>query len=46
MNINYGIVYPAKLSLTIDGQTREFEDPVDAEKFLQGIQSAGEAERT
>lgn len=46
MNVNYGIVYPAKLRLTIDGQTREFEDPVEADKFLQGIQSAGEVDRT
>lgn len=30
-NINYGLVYPAKLRLTVDGQTREFNDPTDAE---------------
>lgn len=43
LNVNYGIVYPAKLRLTVDGQTREFEDPVDAEKFIKGLQRAGEA---
>lgn len=43
LNINYGIVYPAKLRLTTDGQTCEFEDAADTEKFLQGIESAGDA---
>lgn len=37
LNLRYGIVYPAKLRVTVNGQTREFEDPSDAEKFLQGI---------
>ncbi len=43
MNIIYGLIYPAKLRLTVDGQTREFEDPPDAEKFIQGIQNTCEA---
>ncbi len=38
LNINYGLIYPAKLDLTVDGQSREFEDPSDAEKLIQGIQ--------
>lgn len=46
MNVSYGIVYPAKLRLTVDGQTREFEDPADADKFLKGMQSTGEVDRT
>ncbi|CAM4650574.1 unnamed protein product [Leuciscus chuanchicus] len=41
LNLRYGIVYPAKLRVTVNGQTHEFEDPSDAEKFLQGIQSTG-----
>lgn len=43
LNITYGLVYPAKLRLTVNGQTREFEDPTDVEKFIQEINNAGEA---
>ncbi len=43
LNINYGLIYPAKLRLTVDGQSREFEDPSDAEKLIQGIQCTVEA---
>lgn len=40
MNIRYGIMYPAKLRVSCDGQTREFETPAEAEKFVQGLQNA------
>ncbi|RXN38810.1 restin-like protein [Labeo rohita] len=36
LNLRYGIVYPAKLRVTVNGQTREFEDPSDAEKISSG----------
>lgn len=39
MNIRYGIIYPSKLRVSSDGQTREFESPADAEKFIQGLQN-------
>lgn len=39
MNIRYGIVYPAKLRVSSDGQTREFGTPADAEKFIQRLQN-------
>lgn len=38
LNIRYGIVYPAKLRVTIDGQTKEFLSSAEAEKFVQKIQ--------
>ena len=46
LNIRYGIMYPAKLRLTFNGQTREFDSPADAEKFVQGIQCPEDAERS
>ncbi|KAK5855059.1 hypothetical protein PBY51_005198 [Eleginops maclovinus] len=39
MNIRCGIIYPAKLRVTSDGQSREFETPADAERFIQGLQN-------
>lgn len=44
MNIRYGIIYPAKLRVSSDGQTREFETPADAEKFIQGLQNTEESQ--
>ena len=38
MNIRYGRIYPAKLRVTSDGQSREFETPAEAEKFIQDLQ--------
>ena len=46
LNIRYGIMYPAKLRLTFNGQSREFDSPADAEKFVQGIQCPEDAERS
>ncbi|KAJ8375250.1 hypothetical protein SKAU_G00058300 [Synaphobranchus kaupii] len=46
LNIRYGIVYPAKLRLTIDGRPHEFESPADAEKFVQGIQRSEDLQRS
>lgn len=42
LNIRFGIIYPAKLRLTINGQVREFENPAEAEKFVQGLPRAGD----
>ena len=39
-------MYPAKLRLTFNGQSREFDSPADAEKFVQGIQCPEDAERS
>ena len=39
-------MYPAKLRLTINGQTREFDSPADAENFVQGIQLTEDAQRS
>lgn len=44
MNIRYGIMYPAKLRVTSDGRTREFETPADAEKFIQGLQNTEDSQ--
>ena len=38
LNIHYGLFFPAKLRVWINGRTREFETPKDAEKFVQDIQ--------
>ena len=46
LNIRYGIMNPAKLRLTINGQTHEFDSPADAEKFVQGIQLPEDAQRS
>lgn len=37
LNIRYGLFFPAKLRVWTNGQTREFETPEEAEKFVQGI---------
>lgn len=39
MNIRYGIIYLAKLRVSCDGQTCEFETPAEAEKFVHGLQN-------
>ncbi|KAL3976484.1 zinc finger and BTB domain-containing protein 44 [Sarotherodon galilaeus] len=40
MNISYGIIYPAKLRVSSDGQICEFETPAEAEKFVQGLKTS------
>ncbi|KAI7800009.1 putative LINE-1 type transposase domain-containing protein 1-like [Triplophysa rosa] len=42
LNITYGLIYPARLRVTMDGQTRMFDNPTDAERFLSGIQQTDE----
>lgn len=44
MNTRYGLIYPAKLQVTSDGQTREFETPADAVKFVQGLQNTEDSQ--
>lgn len=40
MNIRYGIIYPAKLQVTSDGQARESKTPAEDEKFIEGLLAA------
>lgn len=37
LNIHYGLFFPAKLRVWINGRSREFETPKDAEEFVQDI---------
>lgn len=45
LNIRYGIVYPARLQVSSDGQTQEFDSPAeDAEKFIHSLQNKGDTQ--
>lgn len=46
LDIRYGMVYPAKLRMTADGRTHEFNSPADAEKFSEGLKQSGGAQET
>lgn len=46
MDVRYGLVYPARLRMTVDGRTHEFNTPADAENFIKGLKRPSNIEGT